>query len=101
MHFVCCLCAVAMAQDVKTRVLDAIEAAQCGEARLPTHEQALSELRGGRKRSHWIWYVFPTLQGVRETSKPELILPNFDAARMYLDRPTLASNLRDATRIAT
>ena len=28
------------------------------------HEQALSELRAGRKRSHWIWYVLPQLEGL-------------------------------------
>merc|ERR1719440_561150 len=93
-----------MTQDASKLVLDAIEEAQQGKTtrnRLPTHEQALSELRVGRKRSHWIWYVFPTLQGVRETSKPEFIIPSFNAVRMYLERPTLASNLRDATQAVT
>ena len=29
-----------------------------------TYERALAELRGGRKRSHWIWFVLPQLQGL-------------------------------------
>ncbi|MBO5683581.1 MAG: DUF1810 family protein [Akkermansia sp.] len=28
------------------------------------YEQALREIRNGRKRSHWIWYIFPQLRGV-------------------------------------
>ena len=32
------------------------------------YQQALSEIRAGRKRSHWIWYIFPQLQGLGRSS---------------------------------
>lgn len=34
------------------------------DAQLPIHEQALAEIRAGRKRSHWMWYVFPQYAGL-------------------------------------
>ncbi|HVK11366.1 MAG TPA: DUF1810 family protein [Gemmataceae bacterium] len=34
------------------------------EAREGVYEQALAEIRGGRKRSHWMWFVFPQLDGL-------------------------------------
>ena len=48
----------------------------------------------------WIWYVWPTLKGVRETSHPALILDDFDDARAYLRHPTLAARLLAITRVA-
>ena len=34
------------------------------EAQGSTYERALAELRSGRKRSHWMWYIFPQLAGL-------------------------------------
>ena len=31
------------------------------------HEQALSEIRSGRKRTHWMWYIFPQIDGLART----------------------------------
>ena len=33
------------------------------QAQTVDYDQALSEIRGGRKRSHWIWYIFPSSTG--------------------------------------
>ena len=47
-----------------------------GGAPCPTYEQALGEITAGRKASHWMWYIWPSLTGVRSTKFPELMIPN-------------------------
>ena len=58
------------------------------------HDRALAELRGGRKRSHWMWYVFPQLEGLgmSPTSK-RFAIRSLDEARAYLEHPLLGSRL--------
>jgi uncharacterized protein (DUF1810 family) len=88
----------------KTPVLDAILAAQGGDygrlRRFPTYAQALSEIRAGRKTSHWIWYIIPTLNGVRRTSKPHFHLPSIKAAQRYLLHDILADRLVEISTAA-
>lgn len=58
------------------------------------YERALSEIRGGCKRGHWIWYIFPQLAalGLSETSKYYGI-SGIEEAREYLANETLRSRL--------
>lgn len=58
------------------------------------YETALSEIKQGRKRSHWIWYIFPQVQGLgySETSKFYAI-KNLQEAEAYLQHPLLGSRL--------
>jgi uncharacterized protein (DUF1810 family) len=55
---------------------------------------ALSEIKSGRKRSHWMWYIFPQLDGlgVTETSR-YYALQNIDDAAQYLAHPVLGKRL--------
>ena len=55
---------------------------------------ALREIRSGRKRSHWIWYIFPQLKdlGHSETAKYYGI-KDLDEAKAYLSEPTLRARL--------
>ncbi len=62
---------------------------------------ALREIETGEKQGHWIWYIWPTLKGVRTTSRPDLMIPNFDAARAYLRHPALAARILTITKAAT
>jgi uncharacterized protein (DUF1810 family) len=57
-------------------------------------EAALGELRAGRKRSHWIWYVFPQLAGlgISATSR-RFGIAGRDEASEYLSHPVLRSRL--------
>merc|ERR1712100_200290 len=50
----------------------------------PPFEIACEEVRRGCKKTHLIWYVWPSWSAVRSTSKPDLLLPNFNAACLYL-----------------
>ncbi len=65
------------------------------------YEQALSEITSGRKRSHWMWYIFPQLDGlaVSSTSK-HYAIKSLDEARAYLEHPVLGARLREIAEAA-
>ena len=61
-------------------------------------DEALSEIRAGRKRSHWIWYIFPQIQGLGVSSTSMYYgIRDLDEARRFLDHPVLGRNLREIT----
>jgi uncharacterized protein (DUF1810 family) len=62
-----------------------------------SYAEALSELRAGKKRSHWIWWVFPQLKGLGLSSTSEIYgLSGLDEARAYLADQLLAQRLKEA-----
>lgn len=63
------------------------------------YDTALSEIKGGFKRSHWIWYVFPQLAvlGRSEMAK-HYGIKSIDEARAYLSDDTLRSRLEEITK---
>jgi uncharacterized protein (DUF1810 family) len=64
------------------------------EAQHGSYERALSEINSGRKRSHWMWYVFPQLDGLGFSSTSKLYaIKNLDEARAYLEHPVLGPRL--------
>lgn len=64
------------------------------EAQAESYERALAEIRGGRKRTHWMWYVFPQLAGLgmSEMSR-RYAISGVDEARAYLAHPVLGPRL--------
>jgi uncharacterized protein (DUF1810 family) len=55
---------------------------------------ALSELRAGRKRTHWMWYIFPQVDGLAFSSTSRhYAIKNLEEARAYLNHPVLGSRL--------
>src|ERR1700741_4018401 len=57
-------------------------------------ESALSEIRAGGKRSHWIWYVFPQLSGMGASAASRMYgLDGVGEAEQYLRDPVLRSRL--------
>src|SRR3954467_3535388 len=59
-----------------------------------TYEQALRELRAGRKQGHWIWFVFPQIAGLgRSPTSQHYALASLDEARDYLAHPVLGPRL--------
>lgn len=63
-------------------------------AQAESYERALAEIRGGRKRTHWMWYVFPQLAGLgmSEMSR-RYAISGVDEARAYLAHPVLGPRL--------
>ena len=63
-----------------------------------SYAQALSEIKSGRKYSHWIWYVFPQLKGLgRSWNSDYYGLDSLAEAASYLAHPTLGLRLREIT----
>jgi uncharacterized protein (DUF1810 family) len=59
-----------------------------------TYETALAELRDGRKRSHWMWFVFPQVAGLgRSPAARRYAVAGVDEARAYVAHPTLGPRL--------
>jgi uncharacterized protein (DUF1810 family) len=68
------------------------------DAQEQVFETALAELRAGRKRTHWMWFIFPQLRGLgHSTTAHRYGIATLDEARAYLDHPVLADRLARAT----
>jgi uncharacterized protein (DUF1810 family) len=64
------------------------------------YESVLDELRDGRKRSHWIWFVFPQLQGLgRSPTAIRYGITSLAEARAYLNHVVLGPRLRECARL--
>ena len=63
------------------------------------YASAVDELRRGRKRSHWMWFIFPQVEGLGKTSTSRFYsLGSLEEARAYLEHPLLGKRLRVCTR---
>lgn len=62
-------------------------------------QDALAQVRRGRKTSHWMWYIFPQIRGLGETPKAYLYgIASLDEARAFAADPLLGNNLRLITQ---
>ena len=78
---------------------DEFDLARFLDAQQNSYASALSELRSGKKQSHWIWYVFPQLKGLGLSSASQKYgLASLAEARAYLADPILGDRLREATQ---
>jgi uncharacterized protein (DUF1810 family) len=64
------------------------------DAQATDYTQALAEVKAGRKRSHWMWYIFPQIQGLgfSSTSK-HYAIRDLAEATAYLQHPVLGRRL--------
>jgi uncharacterized protein (DUF1810 family) len=64
------------------------------------YDTVLDELRSGRKRSHWIWFVFPQLRGLgRSPTALHYGIASLGEARAYLAHDALGPRLRECARL--
>ena len=69
------------------------------EAQDGVHDTALAELRAGRKRTHWMWFVFPQIAGLGSSpTAARYAIRDLAEARDYLAHPVLGPRLRAACR---
>ena len=60
------------------------------------YARARGELRAGRKRSHWIWFVFPQIAGLGQSPMSHAYaIHSLEEARAYLEHPVLGPRLRE------
>lgn len=64
------------------------------DAQAGVYDAALSEIRSGRKRTHWMWFVFPQIDGLGESAMSKTYaIRSLAEARAYLDHPVLGARL--------
>ena len=69
------------------------------DAQAGTYDQALAELRAGRKRSHWMWFVLPQVAGLgRSETARRYAASGVAEARAYLAHEVLGPRLSDCAR---
>ena len=72
------------------------------DAQANTYDQALDELRGGEKRTHWMWFVFPQIDGLgRSGMALRYAITGLEEARAYLAHPVLGPRLVECARVLT
>jgi uncharacterized protein (DUF1810 family) len=67
------------------------------DAQEGVYQQALSELASGRKLTHWMWFIFPQLDGLASSSTSRhFSIKGIEEARAYLNHPVLGPRLLQA-----
>lgn len=74
--------------------MDSLERFVSAQAR--DYGTALAEIRSGHKRSHWMWYIFPQLQGLGMSSTAQYYgIHGIEEAKRFIAHPGLGRNLRE------
>jgi uncharacterized protein (DUF1810 family) len=69
-------------------------------AQQPVYAQVRAELADGRKRTHWMWFIFPQLKGLGSSSLARTYgLASIEEARAYLAHPVLGARLRECAAL--
>jgi uncharacterized protein (DUF1810 family) len=70
------------------------------EAQRGVYEQALAEIAAGRKRSHWMWFIFPQIAGLGHSSMAQrYAISSVREAEAYLKHPVLGPRLRECANL--
>lgn len=72
------------------------------DAQAPVFEQVRAELREGRKRGHWMWFVFPQIHGLGYSPlASKFAISSLAEAAAYLQHPVLGPRLRECGQLVT
>ncbi len=73
---------------------DTIDLSRFTTAQESVYDSVLAELRSGRKRTHWMWYIFPQLDGLGfSTTSKYYAIKSIEEARQYVNHPVLGKRL--------
>jgi uncharacterized protein (DUF1810 family) len=76
------------------------ELAHFVQAQDQVYADVVRELGTGRKRSHWMWFIFPQLTGLAPSAMSQrYALDSTEAAKRYLQHPVLGPRLRECTQL--
>lgn len=68
------------------------------EAQNPVYQRVLSELREGRKRTHWMWFIFPQIRGLGHSELAQRFsIGSLYEAEAYFEHPILGPRLRECS----
>ena len=84
----------------KTDMNDPFNLQRFVDAQSPIFDQVCSELRGGAKRSHWMWFVFPQIEGLGYSHLArKFAISSGEEAKAYLEHPVLGPRLIKCTEL--
>ncbi len=64
------------------------------------YEQVCAELRSGRKRTHWMWFIFPQVKGLGSSEMAvRYAISSIEEAKAYLEHPVLGPRVRECAGI--
>jgi len=70
------------------------------DAQAAVYDSVIAELQAGRKRTHWMWFIFPQVKGLGHSQMAvEFAISSREEAAAYLDHPVLGTRLRECTRL--
>ena len=75
---------------------DPFDLSRFTSAQASVYEIVLAELRSGRKRTHWMWFIFPQLEGLgHSTTAQYYAIRSVEETRQYLNHPVLGTRLTE------
>jgi uncharacterized protein (DUF1810 family) len=70
------------------------------DAQASVYDTVCSELRSGKKRSHWMWFIFPQIAGLGHSAAAHVYaISSLDEATAYLAHPVLGARLRECSQL--
>lgn len=70
------------------------------QAQEPVYQRATAELREGRKRTHWMWFIFPQIRGLGHSEVAQRFsIASLPEAEAYFEHPILGSRLKECTEL--
>ena len=87
-----------MAADHAVSTSDPFNLQRFVDAQRDEYDDVCAELRAGRKRSHWIWFIFPQMKGLGVSSTSNWFgISSLSEAQAYLRHPVLGPRLKECT----
>ncbi len=79
---------------------DPYDLARFLSAQAPVYDAVVAELRAGRKRSHWMWFIFPQLRELGRSATAQFYgIDSLAEARAYVDHPVLGARITECTEL--
>ena len=70
------------------------------DAQAPVYEQVRRELQAGTKTSHWMWFIFPQIEGLGSSPMAKkFAIASLEEAGAYLGHPVLGPRVRECSRL--
>lgn len=85
-----------MSQITPSKSNDQFDLTRFTTAQEMVYARVLFELRNGQKRSHWMWFIFPQIDGLGNSSTTKLYaIKSIEEAEQYLNHPVLGKRLKE------
>ena len=80
---------------------DSFDLARFVAAQDPLYDRVIAELQRGRKIGHWMWFIFPQIEGLGSSAiSRQYAISGLEEAKGYLQHPVLGPRLRECTQLA-